>query len=90
MRASPFAHALHIHRLSLSLFVRPFTSGNGSRAGTYVYMAPEMIRHESYDQKADVYSWGVLLAEVLTQRPPYDGLFLTPIQARPVRTIDVQ
>lgn len=48
--------------------------------GTYFYMAPEMIRHEAYDQRADVYSWGVLLAEVLTQRPPYEGLYLTPVQ----------
>ncbi len=53
--------------------------------GTYFYMAPEMIRHEPYDQKADVYSWGVLLAEVLTQRAPYEGLYLTPVQARPPR-----
>ena len=48
--------------------------------GTYVYMAPEMIRHEPYTGKADVYSWGVLLAEVLAQRPPYDGMYLTPVQ----------
>ena len=52
--------------------------------GTYLYMAPEMIRHEAYDQRADVYSWGVLLAEVLNQRPPYEELFLTPVQACPV------
>lgn len=48
--------------------------------GTYVYMAPEMIRHELYTSKADVYSWGVLLAECLSQRPPYEGLYLTPVQ----------
>ena len=48
--------------------------------GTYVYMAPEMIRHELYTSKADVYSWGVLLAECLAQRPPYEGMYLTPVQ----------
>lgn len=48
--------------------------------GTYVYMAPEMIRHELYTSKADVFSWGVLLAEVLCQRPPYEGLYMTPVQ----------
>ena len=48
--------------------------------GTYMYMAPEMIRHELYTTKADVYSWGVLLAECLAQRPPYEGLYLTPVQ----------
>ena len=45
-----------------------------------MYMAPEMIRHELYTTKADVYSWGVLLAECLAQRPPYEGLYLTPVQ----------
>ena len=48
--------------------------------GTYIYMAPEVIRHDLYDQRADVYSWGVLLAEVLQQRQPYEGLYLTPVQ----------
>ncbi len=43
-------------------------------------MAPEMIRHELYTSKADVFSWGVLLAEVLSQRPPYEGLYMTPVQ----------
>ena len=55
--------------------------------GTYVYMAPEMIRHELYTTKADVYSWGVLLAECLAQRPPYEGLYLTPVQASPPQAI---
>lgn len=45
-----------------------------------MYMAPEMIRHELYTSKADVFSWGVLLAEVLSQRPPYEGLYMTPVQ----------
>lgn len=48
--------------------------------GTYVYMAPEMIRHELYTSKADVFSWGVLLAELISQRPPYEGLYMTPVQ----------
>ena len=50
--------------------------------GTYVYMAPEMIRHEMYDQKADVYSWGVLLVECLRQQPPYEDQYLTPVDVR--------
>ena len=50
--------------------------------GTYVYMAPEMIRHEMYDQKADVYSWGVLLVECLRQQPPYEDQYLGPVDVR--------
>ena len=43
----------------------------------------QVIRHEVYDSKADVFSWGVLFAELLTGRPPYGDAYLTPVQARP-------
>ena len=49
--------------------------------GTYLYMSPEMIRHELYNSRTDVFSWGVLLVELITQRPPYEDQHLTPIQA---------
>lgn len=49
--------------------------------GTYLYMSPEMIRHELYNSRTDVFSWGVLLVELICQRPPYEDQHLTPIQA---------
>ncbi|KAM3326955.1 serine/threonine-protein kinase STY17 [Capsicum chacoense] len=39
--------------------------------GTYVYMAPEVIRSEPYDEKSDVYSFGIILNELLTGKYPY-------------------
>lgn len=39
--------------------------------GTYVYMAPEVIRCEPYNEKCDVYSYGVILNELLTGNYPY-------------------
>ena len=45
-----------------------------------MYMSPEMVRHEMYDSRSDVYSWGVMLAETLRQKMPYDGVYLTPVQ----------
>nr|GEW56721.1 serine/threonine-protein kinase STY17-like [Tanacetum cinerariifolium] len=39
--------------------------------GTYVYMAPEVIRSEPYDEKCDVYSFGIILNELLTGHYPY-------------------
>ncbi|KAK7261026.1 hypothetical protein RIF29_27329 [Crotalaria pallida] len=39
--------------------------------GTYVYMAPEVIRCEPYNEKCDAYSFGVLLNELLTGNHPY-------------------
>ena len=41
--------------------------------GTPLYMAPEQIRGEKCDPRADVYSFGVLMYEVLTRRPPFLG-----------------
>lgn len=34
-------------------------------------MAPEILRSERYDESADVYSYGVVLWEVLTGRLPW-------------------
>ena len=48
--------------------------------GTYLYMSPEMIRHELYNSRTDVYSWGVLLVELISQRIPYEDQHLTPLQ----------
>ncbi|KAF5455708.1 hypothetical protein F2P56_025256 [Juglans regia] len=37
-----------------------------SETGTYRWMAPELIEHKLYDHKVDVFSFGVLLWELLT------------------------
>ncbi|PIN01419.1 Tyrosine kinase [Handroanthus impetiginosus] len=39
--------------------------------GTFVYMAPEVIRCGPYDEKCDVYSFGILLNELMTGEYPY-------------------
>lgn len=39
--------------------------------GTTVYMAPEVISGERYDGKSDVYAFGILMYEVLTETLPY-------------------
>lgn len=50
-----------------------------AETGTYRWMAPEVIEHKPYDHKADVFSFGVVLWELLTGKLPYE--FLTPLQA---------
>ncbi|KAM1760828.1 hypothetical protein ACFX12_003664 [Malus domestica] len=50
-----------------------------SETGTYRWMAPEVIQHKPYDHKADVFSFGVVLWELLTGKLPYEHL--TPLQA---------
>uniref|UniRef100_A0A1D1XKZ4 Putative serine/threonine-protein kinase DDB_G0267514 n=1 Tax=Anthurium amnicola TaxID=1678845 RepID=A0A1D1XKZ4_9ARAE len=39
--------------------------------GTYVYMAPEVIRSEPYNEKCDVYSFSIILNELITGEHPY-------------------
>jgi len=49
-----------------------------AETGTYRWMAPEVIRHESYSSNADVYSFGVVLWQLITREVPFPTL--TPIQ----------
>ena len=47
--------------------------------GTYRWMAPEMIKHKSYGRKVDVYSFGLILWEMVAGTIPYEDM--APIQA---------
>lgn len=45
-----------------------------SKIGTYQWMAPEVIVGKRYTEKADVFSFGVILWELATRKPPYYGI----------------
>ncbi|XP_044749944.1 mitogen-activated protein kinase kinase kinase 10-like [Coccinella septempunctata] len=45
-----------------------------SQAGTYAWMAPEVIKNSTFSKASDVWSYGVLLWELLTGETPYRGI----------------
>lgn len=45
----------------------------GKTMGTFRYMSPEQIRGKNVGAKADLYSLGCVMYEVLTGKPPFDG-----------------
>jgi serine/threonine-protein kinase ULK/ATG1 len=49
----------------------PSTSLAETLCGSPLYMAPEILRYEKYDAKADLWSVGTVLFEMLVGRPPF-------------------
>jgi serine/threonine protein kinase len=45
----------------------------GNRTGTLQYMAPELLRREPIDERIDIFAFGVMAYEFLTDRLPYDA-----------------
>lgn len=47
--------------------------------GTPLYMAPELVKHDRYSEKVDVWSLGVIVYQLLCGRTPFDGKNLNRI-----------
>ncbi|RWS02415.1 Mitogen-activated protein kinase kinase kinase 7-like protein [Dinothrombium tinctorium] len=45
-----------------------------SNRGTIAWMAPEVFESRKYTEKCDVYSWGVILWQVLSRQIPYNNM----------------
>ncbi|HEY1349940.1 MAG TPA: protein kinase [Ktedonobacteraceae bacterium] len=48
-------------------------TGPGMLLGTPEYMAPEMVRGESLDKRADIYEMGIVLYQMLSGSVPFKG-----------------
>ena len=68
---------------------RPAFCGPGNRTGTVQYMAPELLRREAIDERIDIFAFGIMAFEFMTDRLPYDAttnaaLMLQRINAEPL------
>ncbi|KAL7689484.1 putative protein kinase [Plasmopara halstedii] len=65
------------------------TSMAETLCGSPLYMAPEILKFQKYDAKADLWSVGTILFEMLAGRPPYGGAnhvqLLANIERQPLR-----
>jgi len=44
--------------------------------GTPEWMAPEVMEGQSYTEKIDVYSFGILLTELVTRQMPFHDMYV--------------
>jgi len=63
LKIADFGFARHLNSTALA----------DTLCGSPLYMAPEILQHQRYDAKADLWSTGTVLFEMLTGKPPFHG-----------------
>lgn len=63
LKIADFGFARHLQTTSMA----------DTLCGSPLYMAPEILQHKRYDAKADLWSAGTVLFEMISGRPPFNG-----------------
>lgn len=61
-------------------------SGKSTIQGTYSYIPPEQIRGQACDERADVYSFGVMVYELMTGKMPFTASSPSDLLNKHLRT----
>jgi serine/threonine protein kinase len=61
-------------------------TGAGIILGTAAYMSPEQAQGKPVDRRTDIFSFGCLLFEMLSGRPPFQGETVTEILAAVIKS----
>lgn len=69
--------------------ILPSTSMAETLCGSPLYMAPEILRLEKYNHKADLWSVGAVLYEMVAGRPPFHAATHTDLLAQITKSQDV-
>ncbi len=79
-------HNVKIIDFGLTVPNTPAFRRPGNRTGTIQYMAPELLRREPIDERIDIFAFGVLAFELLTDRLPYDANNSTTLMLQRINT----